>query len=220
MDHIEDMLRAAAAELGITLYDTEITKFNSYYRELMFWNRKMSLVAVKTPSDVPVKHFADSLTVIPYLPKGNTNLLDIGSGAGFPGIPLKIVQPPLMVTLVDSSRKKCSFLRHVILTLALETISVVHTRIEHLPQERPYTFDTVISRASFKLSRLIEHAAPLLAPGGILIAMKGAHIDDELNEAKHVLSGTAMHPAGCHHIRLPLIGDERHIVLFRKSGDE
>ena len=151
-------------------------------RELVQWNRKKNLTAILEPDEIAVKHFIDSLYPACWIPD-NAAVIDIGTGGGFPGIPLKIVNPSLSLTLVDASRKKINFVKHVIRTLALENIQAIHTRIEDLAEEPDYrhSFDIAISRAFTELKRFCSLASPLLRPNGKLIAMKGRNVQSELD---------------------------------------
>jgi 16S rRNA (guanine527-N7)-methyltransferase len=215
---MEETLVAASQELGIPLGKREFTLFEAYYRELMFWNKKISLVSVKSPLDVPLKHFIDSLTVLPFINYEKHSLLDIGSGAGFPGIPIKVVRNSLAVTLLDSSRKKTSFLKNIVRRLNLENIQVINRRVELFAQERTNneTFDVVISRSSFKLPVFIEKCSRLVSENGILIAMKGKEIDQELKEAMKLSDKAGLRFTMCQNITIPVSGDPRKIVLFER----
>jgi 16S rRNA (guanine527-N7)-methyltransferase len=215
---MEETLFAASQELDIHLGKREFALFEEYYRELMLWNKKMSLVSVKSPLDIPVKHFIDSLTVVPLIDDEKHSLLDIGSGAGFPGIPIKVVRNSLAVTLLDSSRKKTSFLKNIIRRLNLEDIQVINRRVERFAHERTdnRAFDVVISRASFKLPVLIEKCSRLVSENGILIAMKGKEIDQELKEAMKLSDKAGLRFTMCQDITLPVSGDPRKIVLFER----
>lgn len=215
---MEETLAAASRELGIHLGKHECALFKEYYRELMLWNKKMSLVSVKSPLDVPVKHFIDSLTVVPLIDDEKHSLLDVGSGAGFPGIPIKVVRPLLAVTLLDSSRKKTSFLKNIVRRLNLEDTQVINKRVELYAKERvdSVAFDVVISRASFKLPVLIDKCSHLVSQSGILIAMKGKEIDQELTEAMELSDKVGLRFTMCQDITLPVSGDPRKIVLFER----
>jgi 16S rRNA (guanine527-N7)-methyltransferase len=225
MNQIEDTIKimkevliAGSQELGINLGKHEFALFEEYYRELLLWNKKMSLVSAKSSLDVPVKHFMDSLTVVPLIDKEKRSLLDIGSGAGFPGIPIKIILNSLSVTLLDSSRKKTSFLKNIVRRLNLEDIQVINSRVELYVKESANNkaFDVVISRASFKLPVLIEKCSRLVSENGILIAMKGKDIDGELKETMKPSEKAGLHLLECRNITLPISGDPRKIVLFKR----
>jgi len=218
INDMEETLVAASQKLGIHLGKHELVLFKEYYRELVFWNKKMSLVSIKSPLDVPVKHFIDSLTVVPMIGDEKRSLLDIGSGAGFPGIPIKVIRNSLAVTLLDASRKKTSFLKNIVRILNLEDTQVINGRVELFAQESAHStgFDVVISRASFKLPLLIKKCSRLVSEQGILIAMKGKEIDQELKEAINLSEKAGLRFLTCQDITLPLSGDSRKIVLFER----
>jgi 16S rRNA (guanine527-N7)-methyltransferase len=220
MKDFKDIFISASQEIGINLENREINLFQKYYEELIFWNTKISLVSRKSTVDIPIKHFIDSLTILPFIDDKKTNLLDIGSGAGFPGIPIKIVMHSLEVSLMDSSRKKTSFLKNVVQKLNLERTFVINARAERLIAEENNTgaFDIVISRASFKLSQFIQTGSPFLSEKGILIAMKGKQINDEIKEAEKVAQKLKLILTGHHDIKLPVTGDARKIIIFQKSS--
>ena len=211
-----DILARGAREIGLTLPDRKLDLFRRYRRELLLWNSKMNLVSITTPLDLPVKHCLDSLLPASFIEKSEGALLDIGTGAGFPGIPLKIVMDALSVALVDSSRKKTSFLKDVTGKLRLERVRVVQGRIEQLAGDPEWigAFDTVISRATFKLADLIRAGSPFLAPGGRLIVMKGPDLQAEWDDGLATAEKTRLRLSFTRRMRLPLIGDIRKIVVF------
>ncbi|MBN1664537.1 MAG: 16S rRNA (guanine(527)-N(7))-methyltransferase RsmG [Deltaproteobacteria bacterium] len=214
-----DILLSAATELGISLSDEDLNLFNIYYEELLKWNEKINLVSVKSPQDIWIKHFIDSLTALPCIAAPEGKLLDIGSGAGFPGIPLKIILKSLNVYLLDSSRKRASFLKHVCRCLKLDGIHVVNSRVEELVKNHHYlnTFDGVISRAAFKLPELLSMSAPFLTGGGTLIAMKGKDIAHELTESREAAKTSGMIFSGLHDLKLPVTKDNRKIVIYKRD---
>lgn len=166
-----DLLRQGSQEVGVSLENLQIELFTLYLQELLEWNKTFNLTGIRDPEDIVIKHFVDSLTPLPYLePFGR--LLDIGPGAGFPSIPLKIAAPGLQVQLVEASRKKVSFLKHIIRTLKLHSAIVMQSRIEdvEMPGE---PFDTIISRAFAHLEPLVKIVSPLMEPGNALVAMLG-----------------------------------------------
>jgi len=171
---LEDVLWKGAAELGVDLSEEKVKAFEFFLEELMKWNRKMNLTSIRNPFEITVKHFLDSLAVSPYLSRGSS-LLDIGSGAGFPCIVLKISDPSLQVTSIDSSTKKLSFQRHLIRQLNLEGVDTVHA---HLPDpgvadKLNKSFDYALSRAFGSLETLLRIGRPFIKDAGVIIAMKG-----------------------------------------------
>ena len=167
----EDIIINGAKIFDIQIGSKEARQFSTHAGELIKWNSKTNLTAITDPLEVAVKHFLDSLAPASIIPAGSS-MLDIGSGGGFPGIPLKIILPSLSVSLVDSSRKKISFLKHVIRTLGLEGINACQARVENLSENKE-RFDVVICRAFSSLDKFIESALPVLAENGIMIALKG-----------------------------------------------
>ena len=214
----DEILAEAATEIGVSLDDEQLSRFTRYYSELLAWNRKMNLVSVKSSLDIPIKHFIDSLTPLPYLMNPSARLLDIGTGAGFPGIPMKIALPSLMVFLLESSRKKTSFLKHIIRTLGLDKTTVIHNRVEYLMANGAYrnAFDIMISRATFKLPVLLQIGAFFLTGNGIAIAMKGKQATEEMKEAVGLCDTLGFFCLSCHDIQLPVTHDSRKIILFKK----
>ena len=210
-----DMLDAAARALQAPLTERELALFDVYCNELAFWNRKMNLVGDTTHRDIVTRHFIDSLTPVPYIVRPAGRLLDIGSGGGFPGIPLKIVLPSLRIALLESSRKKASFLKHMIRRLCFAEVQVIHARTEAAIRDASLcnVFDTVISRAAFKLPELLETAKCFLAPEGRLIAMKGPNFRQEADRA-----GTPeLVFEACHSIAVPFLHKHRNILIYRRD---
>jgi 16S rRNA (guanine527-N7)-methyltransferase len=168
---VGELLRQTSNEMGVSLRDSQIELFELYLQTLLEWNKTFNLTGIRDPEDIVIKHFVDSLTPLPYLePSGR--LLDLGPGAGFPSIPLKIAAGELKITLVEASRKKVSFLKHIIRTLKLESVVVQHSRFELMePADLP--FNTIISRAFTRLEPLVKLVAPIMTPGSTLVAMLG-----------------------------------------------
>ncbi|MEW5909695.1 MAG: 16S rRNA (guanine(527)-N(7))-methyltransferase RsmG [Thermodesulfobacteriota bacterium] len=177
------LLCDGAAAMGVSVGSHEAGLISIYALELMAWNRKMNLTAISDPLEIAVKHFLDSMACIPFLP-GIGKILDIGTGGGFPGIPVKILIPALHVTLVDSIRKKTTFLKHVIRTLKLDGVDVLHNRVESLSGREGMAdgFDAILCRALFPLEELFEKSLPLLRKNGIIISWKAKPDPDELRD--------------------------------------
>jgi 16S rRNA (guanine527-N7)-methyltransferase len=202
-------------EIGVRLSAPQAELFWLYLQQLLEWNRTFPLTSVTDPADIVIKHFVDSLTPLPYL-EASTNLLDIGSGAGFPGIPLKIAAPDLHLSLVDANRKKISFLKQVVRTLELREVAVRHGRIEDLPPpEEPYT--TIISRAFRKLEPLLEMVSPILAPGCTLIAMLGPTTQKDHRRFLELASARRLQLSRLVPLELPRGRGGRTLVFFRRG---
>ncbi len=166
---------------GIRTTPPEADRMADHAIELMRWNKKINLTAITNPHDIAVKHFIDSITVVSQIPE-KASVLDIGTGGGFPGIPIKVMHPNAYITLVDSSRKKVSFLKNVIRRLQLKAIEAHHCRIEFFAQaiylQRP--FDVIVCRALASLEQFIHLALPFLSENGAIIALKGDTVRSEI----------------------------------------
>ncbi|RME46518.1 MAG: 16S rRNA (guanine(527)-N(7))-methyltransferase RsmG [Chloroflexi bacterium] len=217
-----ELLRDVVAAWGITLAHAQLEMFQTYYDELVEWNRRVNLTAVTDYEEVQVRHFADSLAVLLAVDVGNgqgrVSLVDIGSGAGFPGLPLKIARPAWRVVLVESTRKKTEFLAHIIDQLGLEDVAVAWGRAEDIGRDAAYReqFDIAVARAVADMAVLAEYALPLLRIGGRFIAQKGTDPGDELKAAGKaiaLLGGVHRHtiPYG-----LPAFDEPLHLVVIEK----
>lgn len=206
MSTLIDGARALALELD----DAQLAKLVAHLDLLDDWNSRMNLTAIRDRPSQLTKHLLDSLTVLPYLQGGR--IADVGSGAGFPGIPLAIVEPHRHFTLIESTGKKCRFLEHVREALGLANVEVVQSRAEgYRPDVR---FDTVIARAVGPIADLVKVAGGLVVGGGRLLAMKGRYPQDELTAR---LSGWKV--ASVHPLTVPGLGEERHLVEVCRSHD-
>lgn len=174
-------------DLGIELNDVQRNNFSLYKRLLKEWNEKINITAITEDEEIDIKHFLDSLTPFTLsLLDGNKSVIDIGTGGGFPGLPLKIKNPELKVTLLDSLNKRIVFLREVIDQLQLEKIEAIHGRAEELGRKEEYRekYDICISRAVASLDTLVEYCMPFVKVGGSFISMKGPDVDEELERAE------------------------------------
>ncbi len=189
MDNREklEILKKGALELGVELDERQGTAFLAYLQELKSWNRRINLTSIEDDREILVRHFLDSLAPVRFL-AGVNSALDMGAGAGFPGIPLKIAIPDLQVILLDSVLKKVSFMRHIIRTLGLKGIEALHGRAEanELITRLSGSFDCVVSRAFAELAAFSALALPYLRPGGRLLAMKGPAVRDELKAISEI----------------------------------
>jgi 16S rRNA (guanine527-N7)-methyltransferase len=211
------LLAEGAAALGLELAPAVLERFQVYLEELQLWNAKINLTALRTDRDIVIKHFLDSLAVLSWWePAGS--LVDLGSGAGFPGLVLKLVRPALGLTLVEARQKKAAFLAYLVSRLGLEGAEVVQT---HLTPVRARQWEpkaaAVVSRAAFSLSRFLELAAPLLATGGLALALKGVHLSDgELQAARTAAPLLNLGALKRQQYQLPISGEPRLLVLARK----
>lgn len=212
------LLAPAASILGVPLREKQLRLFTIYHREIMAWNSKINLLSRSSAEDTLLKNFLDSLAVAQFITHKESTVLDMGSGGGFPGIPLKIAVETLKISLLDASRKKSSFLNHVIRKLQLSGITVLHDRAENLQQREPYRngFDVVVSQATFKLPQLLSLGASFLSRDGVLIALKGTNIREELEDAKLAAATAGLTLLATHPLTLPVTGDQHLILIYKR----
>lgn len=212
-------LAAWLAPLGITLAPAALEHLAWLAAELLRWNRTHNLTAITDPAEVYEKHLIDSLTLLPLIGAAK-RLLDLGSGAGFPGLPLKIARPELDVVSVDAVGKKIAFQRHVVRTLQLSGFTAVHGRAEDLPGSPAggAGFDLVTARALGSLPLLARLAAPCLVPGGRLVAMKGAEGAAELAASQDELAALGFVCTSQQRLLLPVSGAERCLLVLARTG--
>lgn len=182
-----DILREACGKTGIELSDRQAEQFMIYYDFLVEKNKVMNLTAITEFEDVVLKHFVDSIAIVQAVdPKQYNSLIDVGTGAGFPGVPLKIVFPHLNVVLMDSLNKRILFLNELIDKLQCNDIKAVHARAEDLARQKEYraSFDICVSRAVANLSSLSEYCLPFVRRGGLFVSYKSIQIDEEINDSK------------------------------------
>jgi 16S rRNA (guanine527-N7)-methyltransferase len=213
-NHSLALLGKAAAQIGVRLDETQLNLFRTYETELLFWNRKVNLISHKTAFDIPIRHFIDSLTLAEFVPPG-ARLLDIGTGAGFPGVPLKVLDPSIRLTLVESNSKKVSFLKELCRKLHLE-VNILNTRVEALGEEHRSAFDVVVSRAGLRLPELLKTGSVLMAPEGKIIAMKGGDSREEDALPEELINRLGLALSGARQLRLPATGDGRKILIFSR----
>jgi 16S rRNA (guanine527-N7)-methyltransferase len=213
----KNLLAEGAQAFGIYLDGEAVEAFEVYLKEILKWNQKINLTAIRSEKGIVLKHFLDSLSVVPYLPK-YSSVLDIGSGAGFPGIPLKIIEPTLEMTLIDSVRKKIDFQRHIIRMLGLKGIGAIHGRVQdkEILQGLGGRFDITLSRAFSELRTLLVLSFPLLKEGGLVIAMKGDVESDELRLMAEA-EGPRYRLQRTVPLVLPLSSFKRTLLLFEKQ---
>lgn len=203
-----------AKNFDIRLNRQHTSQFAIHARELLLWNRKMNLTGITDPEDVATKHFIDSIAPTAMI-DSRSRILDIGSGGGFPGIPLKILNPTISVALIDASRKKVSFLKHVIRKLKLKNICAQHVRAEDLVCKSTFAhkFDIVISRALADLDTLVDLALPLLASGGTMVALKGKYRQNKIDDLYHTVKKDGLALDIKRYI-LPYVKSERTLIMI------
>lgn len=204
--------------LDIHLDDYQIGQFMDYYEMLINWNKVMNLTSITEFIEVIHKHFLDSLSIVKVFRPDNEKILDLGTGAGFPGIPIKIAFPNTTVVLMDSLNKRIRFLDEVINKLHLENIKTIHGRAEDFGRNDSYreSFDLCTSRAVAKLSVLSEYCIPFVKKGGVFIPYKSAHIKEELEEADNAIKILGGSIKGEKEFNLPLTDIRRSFVIIKK----
>ncbi len=214
------LLAHHARQFGWRLTDGQLAAFQIYYEELEAWNQRANLTAITGHDAVQIKHFLDSLTCLLAFPSGEgLRVIDVGSGAGFPGLPVKIVRPDLRLTLLESVGKKANFLRHLVGRLGLASVAVAQARAEdagRLPDHRQQQ-DVVLARAVAELRILAEYALPFCRIGGVFVAHKRASIDDEIKDAAQSIAALGGALRTCIPIDLPGVEPRQLVVIDKVS---
>ena len=212
------LLKEGVAALGLKLPPATLEHLRIYLEELQVWNAKTNLTGMKNPRDMVIKHFLDSLAVLPFV-ETIASLVDLGSGAGFPGLVLKLARPALNLTLVESRQKKAAFLEYLVSRLRLTGVEVVQTHLTPaLAQKWEPKVAAVVSRAAFLLPRLLELGAPLLAHGGLLLALKSVNLAGlELETASSACPLLGLEPLEPYTYHLPISGEPRLLMMCRKA---
>lgn len=202
--------------IGSQLTDLQKSQFCQYGDLLLEWNQKLNLTRIVEPEEVILKHFIDSMVLAKHIQ--GIRLADLGTGAGFPGVPLKILRPDLKVILVDSLKKRLDFLDVVIQTLGLSEIQTVHARAEDFGRQSKYRgyFETVCSRAVARLPVLLEYALPALKSNGLFLAAKGIQAENEVAEAEKALQVLGGKVETIEHYSLGEVAEHRAVILIRK----
>jgi len=204
--------------LSITLSNEQTEKLYKYMNMLLKWNEKMNLTAIIEEEEVITKHFVDSLTILKHI-REDDKVIDVGTGAGFPGIPVKILNETINCVLLDSLNKRIIFLDEAINELELDDIKTIHARAEELGEKREHReqYDVVVARAVAPLNILLEYISPYAKVGGICICMKGPHIDDELKQSQRAINMLGLKLETIETFELPETDMTRNIIIFRKE---
>ncbi len=213
----ETKLKDLSKKIDIELDDKKVKKYYDYMNLMLDWNEKINLTAITEMDDIILKHFVDSMTILNYLGDGK-EIIDVGTGAGFPGIPISILKEESNVTLLDSLNKRVLFLNEVVKSLNLRNVRTIHARAEEFGQNKVNRemYDISVSRAVANLSTLLEYLLPLVKIGGKCICMKGAEIDEEIANAEYAIKELGGSLEKIDKILLPDTDMIRHIVVIKK----
>ena len=211
-------MEAKLLELKIRFSVEQLEQFFVYMNLLIEWNEKMNLTAITEPEEIVLKHFIDSVTILNKL-DNYAKIVDVGTGAGFPGIPLSIMNPTLKITLVDSLNKRLIFLQEVVNKLNLKNIEIIHARAEEFGQNKKYreSFDFATSRAVANLATLSEYLIPLIKVNGKVISMKAADAHDEIKDAKKAIEILGGKIEKIDEFNLPQSDIGRTVIIIRKE---
>ncbi|NLM20882.1 MAG: 16S rRNA (guanine(527)-N(7))-methyltransferase RsmG [Peptococcaceae bacterium] len=222
--HIDVLKNMAMANWDLHLNEIQLSQLTAYTVMLLDWNKKINLTAITDPAQIMIKHFLDSMVFVKKLdyfyPQKKLLLADIGTGAGFPGIPIKILRPQINITLIDSLAKRISYLDHVIEALNLKGIKAIHARAEDIgrDQEHRECYDVVVARAVAEFPVLLEYCTPLLKIGGRFIAAKGLDPEKEILLAKNALNVLNCQIELYENYKLAEGADHRSLIIVRKTG--
>lgn len=216
-EEFREELLEKMSNISINLTEKQVKQFYDYMNLLLEWNEKINLTAITEFHEIILKHFVDSVTISQFV-SHDKSLVDVGTGAGFPGIPLKILRPDLEIVLMDSLQKRINFLNEVILKLKLEKIQTIHARAEELGKNKKYRekFDFATSRAVANLSVLLEYLVPFVKKDGKVICMKGSDITEELENSKKAENILGVNIESKEFLYLPGTDMERNILIYSK----
>lgn len=217
---LREMLINGAKELGIELSEKQAKQFLAYLEILQDWNKRMNLTSLKDPKEIIITHFLDSLTILKAIDINTKEIsaIDIGTGAGFPGIPLKILKPEISLSLLDSRRKRIEFLRYLSKSLKLKGLEIIWGRAEEYGRKEKYRekYDIVLARALARLNILVELGIPFLKIRGLFIVQKGEKLKEELEEARRAIEILGGDLKGIISLRLPFSRKSRKLVIIEK----
>ena len=217
MENFKKLFLELANKININLTENQIEKFYKYMKLLLEWNEKINLTAITDENEIVLKHFVDSLTVLKYI-KEDDKIIDVGTGAGFPGIPMAIMMPNTKITLLDSLNKRINFLNEVIKELNLKNVETIHSRSEDCGKDILYRekYDISIARAVANLSTLSEYLLPFVKIDGKMICMKGSEVEEELNNSKYAIKELGGEISLQDEFCLPDTDIKRNIIVIKK----
>ena len=221
----ENILINGAQKMGINLHEEQIKKFSRYLELLVQWNQKINLTSLKTPQEIIIKHFLDSISCIKIINKyiriEGIHIIDVGTGAGFPGVPIKIVCPSISLSLLEARKKKTIFLEKITKEINFQKVEILNGRAETFGKCPDYRqkYDIVLSRALAFLSTLSEYCLPLVRVGGLFVAQKGRSYKEEIDKALKAVQFLGGELIGVESVRIPFINQERHLLIIKKIKD-
>ncbi len=216
---MEKLLYESCEKMGIVLNDIQIQQFMLYQKLLLQWNNNINLTAITEEREVILKHFVDCVSVIPHITiPEQASVIDVGTGAGFPGIPIKIVCPSISLTLLDSLQKRVTFLKEVVSQLSLQNVNCIHERAEYVAKENHYRqqYDYCVSRAVANMNVLLEYCLPFVKVGGIFAALKGRDAQKEVEQSQKAIQLLGGELIEIKQIEIPHTDLEHKIVLIKK----
>ncbi len=208
---IASLVEKGLSQLGLKVSEHQLNSFISIIERLEKWNKAYNLTAIRDPEQMVILHLLDSLVIVPFLKSGP--LLDVGTGPGFPGIPLAILQPERQYSLLDSNGKKTRYLKQLVFEMKLEQVTVLDTRVEQWQPDQPY--DVIVSRAFASLDKMVTLTQHLLSENGVWQAMKGERVEQECSDLPDFVEVESIHS-----LKVPMLDAERYLVTLRKKHSE
>jgi len=212
------MLTDACRELGVIIDEYRVYQFFKYMDLLLSCNKRFNLTAITEPKEILLKHFADSISLIPFVDIKNKNVIDVGTGAGFPGIPIKIAEPSVKITLLDSLNKRINFLRNVVSEISLTDVNCVHSRAEDGGRNPDFreNFDVCVSRAVANLAVLSEYSLPFVKVGGVFVSLKGPDVKSEIDDSKAAVDALGGEVEFVEKVEIPFTDIVHTLIMIKK----
>ena len=221
----ENILIDGAQKMGINLYKEQVKKFSRFLELLVQWNQKINLTSLKTPREIIIKHFLDSISCVKVINKYSDtegiNIIDVGAGAGFPGMPIKIICPSIRLSLLEARKKKAVFLEKIIGEMNFQQVEILNGRAETFGKSEDYRerYDIAISRAVARLNVLSEFCLPLVRVGGLFVAQKGRSYKEETEKSLKTVQVLGGELIGVENVLIPFINQERYLLVIKKIKD-
>ena len=221
----ENILIDGAQKMGISIHKEQIKKFSRFLELLVQWNQKINLTSLKTPQEIIIKHFLDSISCIKvinkYIDTEGVSVIDVGAGAGFPGIPIKIICPSIKLSLLEARKKKTIFLEKIIGEMNFQQVEILNGRAENFGKGANHRekYDIAISRAVARLNVLSEYCLPLVRVGGLFVAQKGRSYKEETEKSLKTVQVLGGELIGVENVRIPFINQERYLLVIKKIKD-